>query len=135
MCRRLTASDPAKVKKNWTKIWAAAQETEFVVWVWMCVTCESLFTENSAIFSLASDTRYVNMLFSHRSVARLSFMLRSQFTVVGLRRQARGLKYLELVQSLIQGRSLIWGFKADGSATIPTSFAQLLVCEDCPHAF
>ena len=48
-----------------------------------------------------SDTRNVNMfLFPLLSCLSEFCILRSQFTVFGLKRQERGLIYLELLQSL-----------------------------------
>lgn len=86
------------------------------------------------LFSLMSDTCNVNTHFP--SVQLPVWISYALFTVVAFRRQARGLKYLELTQSLFQGKSLTRDFKDAGSATGPTCSEQSLVCcEGCPYAF
>lgn len=130
MCKRLTASGPAKVRKIGTKIGGAARETEFSVWVCVCVTHESRFTESSAIFT------YVWYMQCKYTVLLPVWISSALFTVVAFRRQARGLKYLELTQSLFQGKSLIRDFKDAGSATVPTCSEQSLACcEYSPYTF
>lgn len=112
MCKRLTAGGLAKVKKNRAEIGGAARETESEYMSPM--NHASLRTQ---LFSLMSDLCNVNTrLPTVHFPVWISYAL---FTVFGFRRQARDLKYLEPMQSLIQDKSLIGDFKENGSATVP----------------